>query len=103
MGSQYGQVTFKVAGTATKPQIKAAVEGLFGVKVKGVNTLVNKGKTKVFKGIDVGVFGRNLWIIHKNLPYSDPEESLSSGNIIGYQSGAYPTTRTIGINLKFKF
>jgi outer membrane receptor protein involved in Fe transport len=60
-------------------------------------------KTKVFKGIDVSVFGRNLWIIHKNMPYSDPEELLSSGNIQGYQSGAYPTTRTIGVNVKFKF
>ena len=60
-------------------------------------------KTKVFKGIDISVFGRNLWIMHKNLPYSDPEELLSSGNIQGYQSGAYPTTRTIGANVKFKF
>jgi len=51
MGSQYSQVTFKVQLTATKPQIKAAVESLFGVKVKGVNTLVNKGKAKVFKGV----------------------------------------------------
>lgn len=51
MGSQFGQVTFKVALTATKPQIKTAVETLFGVKVKGVNTLVSKGKTKRFKGV----------------------------------------------------
>lgn len=50
LGSQYGQVTFRVSSCATKPQIKTAVEGLFGVKVKGVNTLVTKGKTKVFKG-----------------------------------------------------
>ena len=41
---------FNVASRATKPQIKAAVEGLFGVKVKSVNTLVRKGKIKVFKG-----------------------------------------------------
>lgn len=61
------------------------------------------GNGKVFKGIDVSVFGRNLWIIHKNMPYSDPEELLSSGNIQGYQSGAFPTLRTIGVNLKFKF
>ncbi len=50
MGSEHGQVTFKVPLTATKPQIKAAVEALFSVKVKGVNTLVQKGKTKRFKG-----------------------------------------------------
>ncbi|MEO6232637.1 MAG: SusC/RagA family TonB-linked outer membrane protein [Ferruginibacter sp.] len=58
---------------------------------------------KVVNGIEFSVIGRNLWIIHKNLPYSDPEENLSSGNIQGYQSGAYPTTRSIGFNLKFKF
>jgi TonB-linked SusC/RagA family outer membrane protein len=60
-------------------------------------------KTKVVKGAEISVLGRNLWIIHKNLPYSDPEENLSSGNIQGYQSGAYPTTRSIGVNLKLKF
>ncbi len=56
-----------------------------------------------FKGMDFSVFGRNLFIIDKNLPYSDPEDLLSSGNIQGYQSGAYPTTRIIGANLKFTF
>ena len=50
MGSEYGQVTFRVPLTATKPEIKAAVEGLFGVTVLGVNTLIQKGKTKRFKG-----------------------------------------------------
>ncbi len=50
LGSQYGQVTFRVPLTATKPAIKQAVEVLFGVKVKAVNTLISKGKTKRFKG-----------------------------------------------------
>jgi large subunit ribosomal protein L23 len=50
-GSEHGQVTFKVPTTATKPQVKAAVEALFKVKVKAVNTSIQKGKTKVFKGI----------------------------------------------------
>ncbi|MGL5361963.1 MAG: 50S ribosomal protein L23 [Bosea sp. (in: a-proteobacteria)] len=49
LNSERGQVTFKVAPDATKPQIKAAVEGLFGVKVLGVNTLVVKGKAKRFR------------------------------------------------------
>ncbi|CAM5768907.1 50S ribosomal protein L23 [Labrys miyagiensis] len=49
--SEHNQVVFKVAPTATKPQIKAAVEKLFNVKVTGVNTLVRKGKVKRFKGI----------------------------------------------------
>jgi large subunit ribosomal protein L23 len=44
------QVAFRVRLDATKPEIKAAVEGLFGVTVTGVNTLVQKGKTKRFKG-----------------------------------------------------
>jgi large subunit ribosomal protein L23 len=48
--SENNAVVFKVAGSATKPQIKAAVEALFDVKVKGVNTLVQKGKTKRWKG-----------------------------------------------------
>ena len=48
--SEYNQVVFKVRLDATKPQIKAAVEALFGVSVTGVNTLNQKGKTKRWKG-----------------------------------------------------
>lgn len=51
LASENNQVLFNVARTATKPQIKAAVEGLFDVKVTGVNTHVRKGKTKAFRGI----------------------------------------------------
>ena len=51
-GSEFNQVTFKVRDDASKPMIKAAVETLFSVKVKAVNTLVVKGKTKRFKGIE---------------------------------------------------
>lgn len=47
VSNQYG---FKVAIDASKPEIKAAVEGLFKVKVREVNTLIQKGKTKRFKG-----------------------------------------------------
>ena len=50
MASDHNQVVFKVRKDATKPQIKAAVERLFDVKVKSVNTLVRKGKAKVFRG-----------------------------------------------------
>ncbi len=50
MLSDQNAVVFRVANKASKPEIKAAVEGLFGVKVLGVNTLVVKGKTKRFKG-----------------------------------------------------
>jgi large subunit ribosomal protein L23 len=50
VASERNQVIFKVARNATKPQIKEAVEKLFDVKVKSVNTLVRKGKVKAFKG-----------------------------------------------------
>ena len=50
MGGENGQVSFVVAMTATKPEIKAAVEMLFNVKVIAVNTSVLKGKTKMFRG-----------------------------------------------------
>ena len=49
--SESNQVVFNVAGTASKPEIKKAVEELFNVKVKAVNTLVRKGKTKRFRGV----------------------------------------------------
>ena len=51
MASENGQVMFNVSPTATKPQIKKAVEALFSVKVKAVNTLVRKGKEKRFRGM----------------------------------------------------
>jgi large subunit ribosomal protein L23 len=50
MLSERSQVVFRVAIGATKPEIKVAVETLFGVKVTGVNTLVQKGKAKRFRG-----------------------------------------------------
>ena len=50
LGSEHNQVTFQVALGATKPEIKAAVEGIFGVKVKAVNTLRQQGKLKRFRG-----------------------------------------------------
>ena len=49
-GSEHNQVTFRVARRATKPEIKLAVEGLFGVKVTKVNTLNMRGKVKRFRG-----------------------------------------------------
>ena len=51
LASEHSQVVFDVAIDATKPQIKEAVEGLFQVKVKAVNTLVRKGKTKRFRNV----------------------------------------------------
>jgi len=65
-------------------------------------SLPKKMISKYFKGIELSLIGRNLWIIYKNLPYADPEANLSSGNIQGDQSGVYPTTRTIGFNVNLK-
>ncbi len=50
MVSEYNAVVFKVANSASKPEIKAAIEALFDVKVMNVNTIVTKGKTKKWKG-----------------------------------------------------
>ena len=49
--SEANQVIFKVNRQATKTEIKAAIESLFKVKVKAVNTIVRKGKNKTFRGI----------------------------------------------------
>ena len=50
MASEAGAVVFQVAMSSTKPEIKEAVEAIFGVKVKAVNTTITKGKAKKFRG-----------------------------------------------------
>jgi TonB-linked SusC/RagA family outer membrane protein len=59
-------------------------------------------KTPVSK-VTLSIVGRNLWIIHKNVPYYDPEVSTSAGNWQGIADGAYPSTRTLGFNLTVGF
>ena len=54
-------------------------------------------------GASLSFVGSNLWIIHKNLPYADPEASQSAGNIQGWQSGVMPATRNFGFSLKLQF
>ena len=51
LASELNKVVFRVRKDATKPEIKAAVEGLFDVKVEAVNTLLRKGKRKTFRGV----------------------------------------------------
>ena len=94
-------------GYAYNPQAAFVYDASF-VKLRELNLTYSLPasvveRLKPFNGIDFSIIGRNLWIIHKNLPYSDPEENLTAGNAQGYQSGAYPTTRTIGANLRFRF
>ena len=61
-------------------------------------------RLKAFKGVDLSVVGRNLWIISDDVPYGDPESGLGSGNWgQGYLSGAYPATRNVGFNVRFRF
>jgi TonB-linked SusC/RagA family outer membrane protein len=55
------------------------------------------------KGVDFSLIGRNLWIIHKNLPNADPEDGISFGNVQGYQVGSYPSIRNFTFNLKVRF
>jgi len=56
------------------------------------------------KGIDLSLSGRNLWIIHKDVPYADPEQGQANGNgSIGFQNGSYPSMRTLNFILKVKF
>ena len=77
------------------------------VKLREATLTYNFGERMLdalpFTRASVSLIGRNLWIIDKSTPYSDPEAGLSAGNIQGYQSGAYPTMREIGASLKFNF
>jgi TonB-linked SusC/RagA family outer membrane protein len=55
------------------------------------------------KSLSFSLLGNNLWIIHKNLPYADPEAGTSSGNVQGFQSGVMPTTKVYSFNIKATF
>ncbi|MCY4478491.1 MAG: 50S ribosomal protein L23 [Rhodospirillales bacterium] len=76
-GSEYNQVTFKVRTDATKPQIKEAVEGLFEVKVRKVNTSMVKGKVKRGRGGRLG----------KRSDWKKATVSLGEGDTIDVMTG----------------
>ncbi len=76
LGSENNQVTFKVAIDATKPEIKAAVEALFEVKVTKVNTLRQEGKVKRFRGVT-----------GKRAEYKKAMVTLAEGNSIDVTTG----------------
>ncbi len=76
MGSEYNQVTFRVPLEASKPEIKAAVEELFKVDVKAVNTIRQRGKVKRFKGR-----------LGKRPDYKKAIVSLAEGHSIDVTSG----------------
>ena len=54
-----------------------------------------------FSNVSIGVFGRNLAILHKNVPHIDPEVATSASNVQGFEGGQLPAERTIGVNIKF--
>jgi len=76
MGSEHNQVTFKVPLDACKPEIKVAVEELFKVKVKAVNTILVKGKTKRFRGV-----------VSRRSDFKKAVVTLAEGNRIDVTSG----------------
>lgn len=90
----------------TNPQ-KAYVYDASFVKLREMSitySLPSKYLDKMFiKGLSFSVLGNNLWIIHKNLPYADPEAGSSAGNIQGYQSGVMPSVKVYSFNVKLNF
>ena len=78
MASENGAIVFEVAIDSNKPQIKEAVEALFGVKVKAVNTTITKGKTKRFRGT-----------MGKRKDVKKAYVTLEEGNTIDVTTGLY--------------
>lgn len=88
------------------PEAMHVYDGSF-VKLRNV-TISYKFPKDIFNNtiidnLTLSLIGRNLWIISKNLPYADPEASLSAGNARGFQNGAHPTFREIGASIKVEF
>ena len=98
---------FGLLGYRRQPE-KAFIYDASFIKLREVVFTYSLPKTlvsrwKAFKGIDLSLIGRNLWIIDKELPYADPEETISAGNFQGLQSGAYPSVKTYTFNLRLRF
>lgn len=105
--TQYAAVTgSKGLGYNALPN-KAFVYDASYIKLRSASIAYNFPQkwfeNKAIKGATFSIFGRNLWIIHKNLPDADPEDGASSGNIQGFQVGSYPTYRMYGFNLNVRF
>jgi TonB-linked SusC/RagA family outer membrane protein len=103
----YNATNFGIYGYRRNPAAGFIYDASF-VKLRELNLSYDLpkswlGEKSKIKGVSIGVYGRNLWILYKKTPYSDPEEGFSSGNVQGYQGGAYPTTKVFGANLNVKF
>lgn len=99
--SQFGSF-----GYAALPNSEFVYDASY-VKLRQVNLTYNMPTSLLgdtfLTGAQISLTGSNLWIIHKNVPYADPEAGLSSGNLQGYLTGAIPTTREYGVNVKLQF
>jgi TonB-linked SusC/RagA family outer membrane protein len=97
---------YRLFGYARNPNSGYVYDASY-VKLREVSLSYDLPRTLMAKtfiyGASIGFVGSNLWIIHKNLPYADPEASQSAGNIQGWQSGVMPTTRNFGFNVKIQF
>ena len=103
---RYDATNFGIYGYRRNPAAAFIYDASF-VKLREINLTLDFPKSwmsgNVLTGASLGVYARNPWIISKNTPYSDPEEGFSSGNVQGYQGGAYPSVKTFGVNLNLKF
>ncbi|ASE62735.1 SusC/RagA family TonB-linked outer membrane protein [Chryseobacterium indologenes] len=94
-------------GYKTQPSREFVYDGSF-IKLReaSIGYMLPKSLLEGTKIYDakISIVGRNLWIIHKNLPYADPEAMVGGGiNSYGWSIGSMPTTRDIGVNVTFKF
>ena len=93
---------YRAMGWAVDPNARWTYDASY-IKLREVTLTYDLPKELVKKlsltGASVGISGSNLLILHKNLPYADPEASQSSGNIQGWQSGVMPAVRQFGIKL----
>ena len=104
---RYDATDFGIYGYRRNPAAGFVYDASF-VKLRELNISYDMPKSWLgaqgfIKGVNVGLYARNIWTIHKNLPYADPEDGFSAGNVQGYQGGAYPNVRVIGFNLGVKF
>lgn len=97
---------FRLFGYYSNPNSAFVYDASY-VKLREVVLTYNFPKALMAKtfiaGASLSFVGSNLWIIHKNLPYSDPEASQSAGNIQGWQSGVMPAVRNFGFTVKVQF
>ncbi|OCA70758.1 hypothetical protein BBI01_12520 [Chryseobacterium artocarpi] len=94
------------SGGTEAPEKMHVYDGSF-VKLRNVTISYRLPKetfgNSFIESMTLSLIGRNLWIIHKNTPYTDPEAGMSAGNAMGFQNGAHPAFREIGASVKVEF